>query len=252
MPEYERVPAHESPEAAARAKAALEVQLNWLTRYIASIIIGTPAAPDETPLKSGSGVIVRTQDDLFLLTANHVLNWFEKRRAATPGLSFQVGKLNLDMDASRRIWRDSDDDVAAIAVSDSEASAVGTDIHNAPEWPPAIPQHNDFVTITGLPVMRRTRPSGGTVFFGPMLAHLPVLGSFMNHFTCQIDRDYLETLSGRPLPGTEPVEYGGMSGGPVFLNSSLHYPLVGIVKEIKPDLEYFVIRGLRGVPSRVP
>jgi hypothetical protein len=230
--------------------AALEVQLRWLFRYIASIIIGTPASPGETPVNTGSGIIVRTPDDLFLVTAGHVLAGFEGR-LTQPGLSFQIGKLNLQVTDERRIWKNRDDDVAAIAVTEHEGSRIGTLIHQPTEWPPVIPQHNDYVTVTGLPAMRRTRPDSGTILFGPLLAHLPVLGSFLNHFTCRIDRQYIQSLAPSGLPVTG-IDYGGMSGGPVFLDSSLHYPLVGIVKEVKEDLEYFVIQGLRNVPSRIP
>jgi hypothetical protein len=250
-PEYERVPAFESPEEEARARSALEVQLKWLFQYIASIIIGTPGSVSDAVVDTGSGVLVRTREDLFLVTACHVLAGFEKAALRRPDLSFQVGRLNLALNEERRIWRDIDQDVAAVAVSDVEASRIGTFVHEPTEWPPVIPQHNDYVTVTGLPAMRRTRPETNTVLFGPLLAHLPVLGSFLNHFTCRIDRTYLQSFPKHELPDTG-VNYGGMSGGPVFLDSSLHYPLVGIVKEVKEDLEYFVIQGLRGVPSRIP
>ena len=223
--------------------------MQWQFQYIASIIIGTPGAAGYTPINTGSGIIVRLPDDLVLITACHVLEHYEANKRDDPNVSLQVGGLNLPID-TRRIWRDSQDDLAVLAISEGEAARIGTSIHEPVAWPPPIPQHNEYVTITGLPVMRRSRPDSNTVLFGPMLAHLPVLGSYLNHFTCRVERDYIKSLLNRPLPTTD-IDYGGMSGGPVFLDSSLHFPLVGIVKEVNHDLEHFVIQGFSNIPARI-
>ncbi len=231
-----------------QGRRAAEGRVRELWRFVAQVIIGVPSRRARSPINSGSAVLVRLSAGPVVLTANHVIASYEKNHRADPEVILQIGRCPLTL-ADRPMWRNAADDIAALTVSEAEAERIGTLVHQPVAWPPIVPQTNDFVTVIGLPETARTRPDFSTVIFGPMVAHLPVLSGFENHFTCRIEREYIEPLSNQPLPTD--ANYGGMSGGPVFLDADLHYPIVGLVKEIHPELEYFVIQGLRGVPARI-
>ena len=80
-----------------------------------------------------------------------------------------------------------------------------------------------------------------------MVAQVPVLSAFENHFTCKLERERLQTILGTGMPAG-PVDFGGMSGGPVFVEANWGYPLVGFVKEVYDEMEYFIVQGFRNAP----
>jgi cold shock CspA family protein len=242
----EREPLYRTEPELGQARRVAEAKSKFLFQYVAPVIIGSPVAAGYARINTGSGIVVRLADGDVFVTADHVVSKYCKALEKDETVSFQVGHLNLRLD-TRHIWRHEHDDLALLPLRDHEAERIGTMLHTPPEWPPSMPVRNDFVTVCGLPIMARSRPDPGSVTFGPLIAHLPVLNSFANHFTCRIDRAYIESILGRPLP-RENVDYGGMSGGPVFLERAFDFPLVGFVKEVHPELEYFVIQGFGVAP----
>ena len=229
-------------------EAAAEIRAKHLFPYVASVIIGPPLAPGYPAINTGSGVMIKLGAQYLIATANHVLESYEKSHAINPSVTFQVGHLNVDM-RDRSIWRRKADDLAILTISAEEANRVGSKIHEPPTWPPRVPLVNEYVTLCGLPIMARSRPDSNSVIFGPMVASLVVLSSFENHFTCRIEREHLESILNRPLPLTG-VDYGGLSGGPVFLERKYDFPLAGIVKEVNVELEYFIIQCFGSCPTQ--
>jgi hypothetical protein len=238
-----------TPEQMQDVIKGLEVHAQYAIESCTRIIIGAPSREGSPPINSASGILVRLENGICLATAHHVVAKYEKLRANEDDVILQITTLPLDL-SGRRIHRRQADDLIFIEVSEEEASRIGSHIYEPRVWPPEIPSEGQFVYVVGLPVSRRTRPSEKRIEFGPLFAELSVKAAYANHFTCVLDRDQVKPLGGT-RPPTDEDDFGGVSGGPVFVESGLHYPLAGLVKEDWPSGELFVVQGLRNAPVRL-
>ena len=124
-------------------------------RHALVIIIGPPPSIGGA-VNTGSGCILSLDDRLYLVTANHVLEAFERRLADDPTVRWQVSfpsgaQQSLVFNPrDRPAARNVSDDIVAIELSASEVAQVGGPVCSAPlGFPPPVPTPGDFVALSG-------------------------------------------------------------------------------------------------------
>jgi len=94
----------------------------------------------------------------------------------------------------------------------------------------------DYVLVAGYPKIGREQLGPAKVFFKAMSARFHVTAVGNHHLICQWERTDFINFGGPeiPEPGTD---LGGLSGGPVFLERRLSYPLVGVISQFQEGFE---------------
>jgi len=214
-------------------------------------------------IESASGSVLHLQGEYFVVTAEHILEEYEKRLSKGEVLNWQVGELRFDP-LPRVAWRGSSKrrskDIVFLRVSEQEARDACADrtiiISSPALWPPAAPQEGRTVLLAGFPTQLR-EVDNGIIRPGPFSAMLPVTTSTGDGtFKCRYNYDELISFNELPLPLEEMRgSAGGVSGGPVFSMETISYPFVGVISERSgayEEIDSFVIEAVDGVPSVFP
>jgi hypothetical protein len=223
--------------------ADVQSQLNrHAQRHAVAIIIAPPPSVGGV-LNTSSGCILGLDGRVYLLTANHVLDSFERRVVEDSAVRWQVSfpagaDHRLVFDPRGRVRsRSRDQDVVAIELTQQEPEQVGAPICSTPlGWPPPIPTAGDYVAISGYPAMYREREGDRRIIFPALSGVFEVTTSGQYHLVTQWERDRIVSLGGPDVPSPG-AELGGMSGGPVFLVRDLVYPLIGVITEFQTPFE---------------
>jgi Trypsin-like peptidase domain len=211
---------------------AINRQMVGFARDHAVPIIFAPPLSIGGKINGASGCVVRLGADALLLTASHVLSAYEERAQGGERLNWQVGNLPPVDPIPRIVWRDREQDIVLLRITENEAQSIGPCIISAPaKWPPVSPQEGQLVLIGGYPkALREENPSSGWIGAGPYSALFKVTSVGKGYCKCVVERRDLISFDGKPLP--EPgTDMGGISGGPVLLVDTLNYPLVGVVTD---------------------
>lgn len=223
------------PEEQARIRLAGQQMVRFAEAHAVPIIFGPPAWLGGE-VSGATGCVVQVGSWFFAITASHVLEGYEARVQTDPRSIWQVGHFGFEP-LSRIVRRDQNLDVVVLELSASEASSVGTCIASAPHgWPPPAPSVGQFVLVSGYPKSLREMDSRGRIGSGPISALLEVSAAGEGYFYCQFQREHLISFSEEPVP-PEDTDYGGWSGGPIFLVGKVSYPLVGIVAQVQGSYE---------------
>jgi hypothetical protein len=223
--------------------------LNHLGHFAADILVyDATTGTARSDVRHASGALVRPASQTALITADHVVRRFEDIARAGGKATFQVANCRLDP-LARLIWRDRELDVAIVGLTEEESTSTDVGVHQprAP-WPPPLPQVGQFVVLTGYPKELRTHEPDGTVVLPRFIGTFRVNSAFQTHFTCVLDRPNAVGLAGLGVP-PQGIDYGGLSGGPVFLDDALFPSIVGVIKEDYPLAEYFHVAGLAQAPA---
>lgn len=210
-----------------------------------------PSARKPDEFHSGSGFFVRIGGRAYLATADHVLNHYLVHRHNPAGILMQAAQFRL-WPEERPIWRDEVSDIAFVEITETEARSVGRLIVDPPlGWPPRQPAVGSYVVYSGFPAYVRERPDAVTTHFNALSSLMRVATVGERYFVCQFEREEWVNFSHAqmPEPGTS---LGGMSGGPVFANGPLAFPLVGLISEFSQDFELLYVKSFESVPQELP
>jgi len=195
------------------------------------LIIAPPLGADGE-VKGATGSIVRLASGAHLLTAEHVLAGYERRVGEGERVYWQFGKLPPFDPVPRIAWRDARQDVVLVRLTEEDVQLVGRCRISTPAtWPPAIPVAGEMVLLAGYPAkIREVDDVAGSVGSGPFSTIFRVTTVGDDYCTCQISHKDLVsfTASAPPPPGTD---FGGISGGPVFLLREGNCHLVGVITD---------------------
>lgn len=184
-------------------------------------------------VRGASCFLARFRERLVMITADHVLQKYEKYRNRTPSLVCQLGLLPFDLDGAL-IDRDRDLDIATFAVSEDQLGQIpGTPVDCTGDWPPPEPERMRAVSLAGFPEgIRVLHPAERAATFAAYGA-LGAIEDFSEReiiVTYEPGRD--EAMPGAPRP---PLGFNmsGCSGGPVLMHNvrnGLHrWYLVGFI-----------------------
>ena len=214
-------------------------------RHAAAVIVGPPPSIGG-PINNGSGFVVAVGGRHFLGTAWHVVVAWLHRREAGERVLFQVRDAELNP-TLETMWRDEANDVALIPISEVQAAQIGVSVCDPIRgWPPPHPVQGRYVLLSGFPGVVRQQ-EGKRVFLNAMSTLMQVTSVGHSHLVCQLEREHLVSFNENGIP-PHGTDWGGMSGGPVFLVDDLVYPLVGMISEFSTDLELLRIATLSHVP----
>ena len=229
----------------ARVRVVGREMVRLAETHAVPIVFGAPAW-QRGKFNSASGCLVKVGARTFVVSAAHVLDAFEAERRAADQVIWQVG--NFGFDPSGRVaWQDKKLDIVLFELAQSEIARVGSHALSVPpEWPPPKPQVGQFALVSGFPLPLRDRTPTGVIRSGAASAMLPVSAVGNGYAYCQFLREHLISFGDEPVPPAD-LDYGGWSGGPVFLVGDLAYPLVGIVSQFQGTYEILRIALLNSV-----
>lgn len=213
-------------------------------------------------VETASGCVLQLESEYFIVTAEHVVEDFEKRTKEGEVLNWQVGRLQPFNPLDRIAWRGSSKhrakDIIFIRMSEKEANeacANRTNIISAStKWPAPAPQEGETVLLAGYPTQLR-EVANGVIEPGSLSAMFRVTTSVGDGtFKCQYEYAELINFAEQQLPMQDlRVNVGGISGGPVFGVRNISYPFVGVISQRSgafEEIDTIVIESVEDVPSR--
>ena len=228
-------------------KAALEsLQLRaWscaTTLRLARIVEGR-----ESAYNTASGVLIEFPERAVIATAWHVL--VEFRRLRSSGETVVLVCDDLPIFEPHTAYRDEPADIAFIEVpSWGRAGLHAVPYRPGSLWPPPQVRVEDVVLLCGFP--RILRYDGDEILHGDLNLLLSVASAGDKYFMLQVDWENLVQAGRVKLPPGL-MDYGGTSGGPVFLSDSGCNPLVGIVSQAGESLPLWRIASFAHVPPDI-
>jgi hypothetical protein len=201
----------------------------FMYQRTAAVLVGPP--PGAAGCRNnGSSFLLRLQGNLYLGTAWHVVESWQRRTSSGEKVVLQVGDALL-VPSARIAWKDKEHDIVFIRLDEREAARIGIAIFEPVcGWPPPKVSVGDFAYMAGYPALQREQPAADAWVFRSLGFRLRVQSVGDYHVACQFEREYWVATEDRVIP-PEGFDPGGMSGGPVILEGRLAYPLVGLVSQ---------------------
>ena len=211
------------------------------------IIIAPPPAEGGT-MNSASASVLSLIGAEYLVTADHVVQKYLTRVADEPTIIFQAGRTVVPAPLSV-VWRDADADLAIVALPPKQASEVGVTADSAPNgWPPPVPRVGEYVLVAGYPSQAMVHHSDDRYQFNALATRHKVTSVGSDYCMCQWERDQFISFGGPGIPEAGSM-LGGLSGGPVFLEQRLSFPLIGAVSQFQENFELLRVGLLAAAPA---
>lgn len=235
-------------KALARGPLGTEL-IKFPLKFATSILIGDgfEAKPAEN-ISNGTGTLLIIDGEPIAVTCYHVVNDYRVRKKERDTVLFQIGNLILDP-LNHLIAEDKELDLAIIClkgISNQEVLFPGEpcgNFFNPTNWPPLEPEDGNPVSFAGYPGILREKLGGNELSFNGFTGGcIFVTSTNERHFTIQLERQFWITKSEEGKNPTELFEFGGMSGGPVFIERTLpsgfhQFDLIGIIQEFSPTFD---------------
>ena len=199
-----------------------------------------------TILGNGSMCVVATPTAIFGVTANHVVEIFERHKAEYPDAFCQLGSAPFDPVANI-IARSKHWDLATFKVPAFTLKHWGQHhkIYRTEAWPPPTIKNNDPIILGGYPVNRRSQPEGDrpatmSIDFVSFITRADNWSE--NHTAFCFDSTSWYWPQGEGLPPNP--ELSGASGGPCFLMvpDEQRIELAGFIYEAHTEYEVIRVR----------
>jgi hypothetical protein len=201
----------------------------------------------ETSFNTASGVLIEFPKRAVIGTAWHVLEEFRNLRMAGETVALVCD--NMPILSPCTAFRDERRDIAFLKVPQTGRSGLHAVPYRPGQmWPPPPVKAEDSVLLCGFPKI--LREDGEEILHGDLNLLLEVASASDAHFMLQLERERLVQV-GRVILPLDQVDYGGVSGGPVFLYDGGCNPLVGLVSEAGTTLPLWRIAALAQVPADI-
>lgn len=216
-------------------------------RYAVGVRIVRPDGTYGSLYNGGSGIAVEANGSFFLITALHVLEHYS--RLVHEGVPCLLLAGNHVVTPVRELFRDSDKDIVAIALSDLTPEALGSEVyHPVTAWPPPPAKAGSVVLLAGFPrVMQSLNEDASHLEFAPLGIGEWIASSGEHRFAVQLQRAEWARLTTREMPGPG-IDLRGISGGPAFNVSDDRLHLVGIVTDVMESAERVYVAHLCSFP----
>lgn len=202
---------------------------------------------EETAWNTASGVLLEFGRRAVVATAWHVLDEFRRLRDSGETVALMCDSMPFLNPCT--VFRDAVSDIALLEVPAVGRLGLNAVPHRPGHmWPPPVPNEGDVVLLCGFP--RIFRNDGEEIVHGDVNFQVAVASAADGHFMLQIDLDRLAQAGRITVPPDE-TEWGGVSGGPVFMYDGGCNPLVGIVSEAGRTLPLWRIAALAVAPQEI-
>ncbi|MDE2291769.1 MAG: hypothetical protein KGL53_06770 [Elusimicrobia bacterium] len=177
------------------------------------------------------------------ITCAHVMERYRQRRMEDSRIIFQIGHFDFDP-LNYLIAENRELDLATIDLGQGRMERIltpeapGNCVHIPPRWPPQEVREGDVIlSLGGFPgAMRKTLSANNLLFGAYSISGVRVDSSSEKHFACHFERQYWVSPNS-PEESREFCEYGGLSGGPVFIDRKMYFEFAGIIKEYNEKLD---------------
>lgn len=194
-----------------------------------------------------SGVLIELGSRAMVATAWHVLLEFRRLRLA--GVTVALVCDNMPISSPRTVYRDEESDLALLELPPNGREGISAVPYRPGRaWPPSRVEVGDSVMVCGFPKL--FRHDGEEILHGDLNALVVVASASERHFMLQAEWDRL-VQAGRVTLSDPHSDFGGVSGGPVYLCDNGCNALVGVVAEAGQSLPIWRVSSLASVPADV-
>jgi trypsin-like peptidase len=202
-----------------------------------------PSRQRPSRINNGTASLLRLDCGPVAVTCHHVIDYYRERLKSGERCLFQIAGCRFDP-LDQLISESSAVDLAVLRLTQEQADKVLTwgslpsQFYTPVSWPPPSPLEGDDVLFSGYPGKWRTTQDYDSVQFASYTGGHRVTAVGTRSFISEVDQEHsAKTIY---LGGLNDLtEFGGMSGGPVFVLRKLNLEFVGIVREYSPDREAF-------------
>lgn len=220
-----------------RLRSAM-AQLSSLAGSYSNFLVIGEATGDTPVWNIASCFAVRLREREFVITAAHVYRHYQRRRLAQPSVHAQAGRLMIPLHERERYVSD-DLDIAVFDLAELNTRLLGRDFYVTNRLAPVVaPVESDYVQFSGFPAYYRQDVATRESSLAALNGFVEVTGAEHGRIYCHVDRDYMLEFGPEALPPASTV-LGGLSGGPVLMRGTLHYPVVGLISEFLASLDVF-------------
>lgn len=238
---WQGLPQHLQPRAAFQA-----LQLRAWSCAV-TVRIARIKGDREDSFNTASGVLIEFPERAVVATAWHVLEEFVRSRDSGQEVALVCDQLA--MPNPRTVYRDETNDIAFIHLPSQGFRWIHASPYRpGPLWPPPQVKADDSVLVCGFP--KKFRYDGEEILHGDFNVVVNVASASDSHFMLNIDWENLGHGGRIRLPKQQ-ADYGGVSGGPVFLYNAGGNPLVGIVSQAGETLPIWRIAALSSVTEDI-
>lgn len=205
-------------------------------------------ADREASFNTASGVLIEFGSRAVIATAWHVAEEYLRLRG--DGREVYILCDNMPFVEPRTAWRDETNDIVFLDVPARGRKALGAVPYRPlPRlWPPPRVRADDSVLLCGFPKLLRSDEN--EILHGDLNFLVGVASAGDNHFMLQIEHERL-IQGGRVSIPNSTTDFGGVSGGPVFLSDGGGNPLVGLVSQAGESLPLWRIASLCNAPGDI-
>lgn len=226
------------PEAEQSRLRSAMAQLSILASCYSNFLVIGEASGDHPTWNIASCFAVRVRDREFLITAAHVYRHYQLRRLDQLSVCAQAGMLMLPLDEREHFVSDALD-IAAFDLTGLRTQLLGRDFYVTDRLAPTVaPAESDYVQFSGFPAHYRLDVAPRQSSLAALNGFVEVTSAEPGRIYCAVDRNYILEFGAEALPPVSTV-LGGLSGGPVLMRGTLHYPVIGLISEFLPSLEVF-------------
>jgi len=127
----------------------------------------------------------------------------------------------------------------------SDGYEIGSNFYHPPSWPPTNVKEGDIALFGGFPgIWRDQRSSINIDFYSFSIGGTAITSVSDEKYICQLEREYWVQNYGK-FDSKMLGFFGGLSGGPVFIQRNINFELVGIVYECSETFDLIYIRPLK-------
>ena len=187
-------------------------------------------------LRNGTITSIKKDNQIFCLTACHVVDECIKSFESDPDRTCQIGNATFDP-SDLLIARHTTYDLATFKLSEPYAASAGLFPTTLPSWPPKAPAKDELVILGGYPGAYRFDRNGEIDFgFATFIGKLDSVSDQKMGMVLRIE----SSLSSGQNRIPSKADLGGWSGGPVFriIESPIFYiEVIGIIYEYSQNFE---------------
>jgi hypothetical protein len=195
-----------------------------------------PSRTQMVAVRNGTMTIADLGTGPLGITCQHVIARYREMIEKVEGVVFQVGSLEVNP-VDQIIGEDASIDLATIRLTPEQVRAIteegtiGSCVFQPSLWPPPAPKEGEYVAFGGFPGTLRTVASFDELDFRSWSCGASYISSVSEfHFVSKFEREYWVNSFGAG-DYMDFTNFGGLSGGPAFIQRGLYWDLVGIVSE---------------------
>lgn len=210
-------------------------------------------------VRNGSAFFLNTDEGVFAVTANHVIEGWKRDCVSSNVVAFQLGHdLQIDFDGQHGfIAAHEGIDIATFRISECEIASIGKTPLTGYQrsWPPLPPKLDRGIYFGGFPGVETIKLSRNEISFGATAGGGVASSISEKDVSSLIERINLIPVLGRGHP-PENFDFGGIRGGPMLTvveqNGLRSWSLAGVIHEgpnPAPDAAQ-AINGLEVIKAR--